>query len=185
MPEHKWERGFVCAGRHADAADDRGPNQAPRCLERRSSPSVPRFRARVRKCVCVCVCVCVSLCVCLRIYPVIVCVCVCLRICSWVFENRCLFVCAEFDVIVYSELYRSNGHHQPWLWQVLTRIQRACDAPATRICASRRDQRAKPSSSIDGRSSVGAYDAIGRCGARMRQHVLHVCICIVAGAATL
>ena len=28
--EPKWERGFVCAGRHADAADDREPNQAPR-----------------------------------------------------------------------------------------------------------------------------------------------------------
>ena len=33
--EPKWERGFVCAGRHADAADDRGPNQAPRCLDRK------------------------------------------------------------------------------------------------------------------------------------------------------
>ena len=44
-----------------------------------------------------------------------------------------LFECSEFDVIVYSELYRSNGHHQPWLWQVQPRIQRACDAPATRL----------------------------------------------------
>ena len=46
----KRERAFVRAGRHADAADDRGPNQAPRCLERRRSPSVPRVRARA--CVC-------------------------------------------------------------------------------------------------------------------------------------
>ena len=56
------------------------------------------------------------------------------------FENLvCSFECSEFDVIVYSELYRSNGHHQPWLWQVpATLLQRACHAH----CGSRRDRAA-------------------------------------------
>jgi hypothetical protein len=86
-------------------------------LERRSSPSVPRVCARARACVWWCIrfgivfsigylylfgCVCVSL----------------LEYWSGRLRIVCLFARSEFDVIVYSELYRSNGHHQPWLWQV-------------------------------------------------------------------
>ena len=145
MREPKWERGFVRTGGHADSADDRGPNQAPRCLERRRSPSVPRVRARARVSVGVFVSVLLAVfvvfllfqCLSRYVFSCLRFACLCLE---RSFENLvCLFECSEFDVIVYSELYRSNGHHQPWLWQVpATRLQRACHAHG----GSRRDRAA-------------------------------------------
>jgi hypothetical protein len=137
MREPKWERGFVRRPTRRSCRRSRTKSGAA-VLERRSSPSVPRLRARV--CVSGGVFVSVWFSVIFICLVVRVCVCLCVGVLERFFQKLvCLFVRSEFDVIVYSELYRSNGHHQPWLSQVpanapATRLPRACNAH----CASRR-----------------------------------------------
>ncbi len=126
------------------------------------------------------------------VFVIFICLVVCLRVCVFVFgavvPEVGVFVCfrAEFDVIVYSELYRSNGHHQPWLWQV------PANAPATRLQHALRlaycDRAARPSSGIAGRSpsalETRLVGAVHICGSTCCMYIYGY-IYIVAGAVVL
>ncbi len=140
-------KGASCAGRHADAADDRGPNQAPRCLERRRSPSAPRLRARV----CVCLVVysfryCFQ-CLLYLFVSLVVCVCVCWSI-GAVVSEVCVFVCALR--VRRDRVLRAVPLQRPSSAVALAgACKRVAVQRALRIAPR---PRARPSSGIDGRS---------------------------------
>jgi hypothetical protein len=131
--------GASCAGRHADAADDRGPNQAPRC----SSVAAARachVCARARVCVWWCIRFGVVLsigyiylfgCVC-------VCVCVCWSIGAVVSEVG-VFVCALR--VRRDRLLRAVPLQRPSSAVALAgACKRACKRACNAHCAPRRDR---------------------------------------------